>query len=241
MDIGGKKVAILVHDYFEQAEFEEPLSALHDAAAEVQVISASGSKQLQALQHADKGDTFTADLLLEEASDTDYDSLVLPGGAMNADALRMVDEARRWATDFLDQGKPLAVICHAPWLLASAGLADGRRLTSYHTIQDDMRNAGADWVDEPVVIDGTLITSRKPDDLPKFNDALITMLGGTAGPDSEQQVEDDARLESMGYDKQRDQISAEDEREMLLDEDESDPDQLRPSRAVSGDERDGTE
>src|SRR6266702_4705574 len=152
MALGDKKVAILVHNYFEQAEFTEPLQALKDAGAEVHVISADG-RELQGLNHVDKGDTFQADLLLSAASASDYDALVLPGGAINADHLRMEDGAREWVQSFMRAGKPLAVICHAPWVLVSSGVARGKRLTSYFTIQDDLRNAGADWVDEEVVLD----------------------------------------------------------------------------------------
>lgn len=178
MDIAGKKVAILVHNYFEQAEFEGPLQGLRDAAGEIQVISASGKKELQGLNHVEKGDKFTADALLDEASADDYDALVLPGGAINADALRMEEKARDWARQFMTAGKPVAAICHAPWLLVSAGLASGRHLTSYFTIQDDMRNAGADWTDKEVVVDGNLITSRQPDDVPAFTEAVIRQLAG---------------------------------------------------------------
>lgn len=174
-DIAEKKVAILVDNYFEQSEFTEPLKALKEAAVNVTVIGA-GSKDLQAMEHANLGDLFQADITLDEADRDDYDALVLPGGALNADTLRMNTVARDWVRQFMDQGKPLAVICHAPWLLVSADRAKNRRLTSYYTIQDDIRNAGGDWVDQEVVIDGSLITSRKPDDLPAFCEALITML-----------------------------------------------------------------
>jgi len=113
----------------------------------------------------------------KKANPADYDALVLPGGAVNADKLRTVQKARDFVTKMMDEmGKPTAVICHAPWLLVSAGLARGRKLTSYFTIQDDMRNAGADWTDEEVVVDGNLITSCQPDDIPAFNEALIKAL-----------------------------------------------------------------
>ena len=178
MDIAGKTVVILVHNYFEQAEFEGPLQRLHDAGAEVRVVSASGERELQGLNHVDKGDKFTADLLLDDTKPDAYDALVLPGGAINADALRMIDGARDWVRHFVDTEKPLAAICHAPWVLVSAGCADGRHLTSFFTIQDDIRNAGGEWTDEEVVTDGRLITSRKPDDVPAFTDALIRLLAG---------------------------------------------------------------
>lgn len=176
MDLADKKVAILVHDYFEQAEFEQPLQALKDAGAEVHVVSASGERELHGLNHVERGDNFQADFLLNEAKAEDYDGLVLPGGAINADHLRMVDDAREWVRSFMQEGKPLAVICHAPWVLASSDVARGKYLTSFFTIQDDMRNAGADWVDQEVVVDGNLITSRNPDDLPAFCSALVGAL-----------------------------------------------------------------
>lgn len=175
MDVSNKHVAILVHNFFEQSEFEEPLNALRKAGAKVTVIAA-GKKKLQSLNHADKGDEFRADLLLTAANSDDYDALVLPGGALNADVLRMNETARQWVIDFLDSERPLAVICHAPWVLVSADVVEERRLTSYYTIQDDIRNAGGEWVDWAVVVDDNLITSRKPDDLPEFNNALIDML-----------------------------------------------------------------
>jgi protease I len=175
MDIAEKKVAILVDNYFEEAEFTEPLKALKNAAVEVAVIGVS-SKSLQAMKHAELSGTYQADVLLKEAQAEDYDALVLPGGAMNADTLRMDQTAREWVKYFLAQGKPLAVICHAPWVLVSADCVNGRNVTSFWTIQDDIRNAGGKWQDSSVVIDETLITSRKPDDLPEFCEALLSML-----------------------------------------------------------------
>ncbi|HVX47880.1 MAG TPA: type 1 glutamine amidotransferase domain-containing protein [Candidatus Saccharimonadales bacterium] len=177
-DLSGKKVAVLVDNYFEQAEFTGPIDALKEAGATVEVIAAEPEDgKVQGLNHIDKGDQFPIDKTLDETDIEDYDALVLPGGAVNADHLRMQDKAREWVRQVAEAGKPLAVICHAPWVLASAGLARGRKLTSYFTIQDDMRNAGADWVDEEVVIDGNIITSRNPDDIPAFNQALVKMLG----------------------------------------------------------------
>jgi protease I len=255
MDITGKSVAILVHNYFEQAEFEEPLSALKNAGALVTVITASEDKKLQGLQHVKMGDTFTADLTLEDATPEDYDAVVLPGGAINADNLRMNETAQAWVRDFLDDERPVAAICHAPWVLVSADVLDGRRLTSFYTIQDDIRNAGGDWVDQKVVIDGSLITSRKPDDLPSFNDALISMLAKqppveavdiieTTGSTDDTQAlderatEDDVRLRALGYDKRRDHLSKFDQQELLEDEDETDPDESRLRSSIVGDERD---
>lgn len=176
-DLSGKTVAILVDNYFEEDEFTGPLKALQAAGAKVEVIAAEPDNgKIQALRHVDKSDRYSFDKTLEEANIEDYDGLVLPGGAINADTLRMKDKARDWVRQTVEQGKPLAAICHAPWVLVSAGIAQGRRLTSFFTIQDDMRDAGADWLDEEVVIDGSIITSRTPDDVPAFNKALISML-----------------------------------------------------------------
>jgi len=176
-DLSGKKVAILVDNYFEEDEFTGPLQALKDAGAKVDVIAAEPEDgQVQALNHVDKSNKYSIDKTLDEANIDDYDALVLPGGAINADNLRMQDKARDWVKRISEAGKPLAAICHAPWVLVSSGIARGRKLTSFFTIQDDLRDAGATWVDEEVVIDGNIITSRKPDDVPAFNDALISML-----------------------------------------------------------------
>ncbi|HET9174292.1 MAG TPA: type 1 glutamine amidotransferase domain-containing protein [Candidatus Saccharimonadales bacterium] len=176
-DLSGKKVAILVDNYFEQAEFTGPLDALKAAGATVEVIAAEPENgKIQGLNHVDKADRFEFDKTLEDANISDYDALVLPGGAVNADHLRMQDKAKQWAKEMVEKRKPLAVICHAPWVLVSAGIAKGRTLTSYFTIQDDIRDAGAQWVDKEVVVDDTIITSRNPDDIPAFNNALISML-----------------------------------------------------------------
>ena len=171
-----KKVAILVHNYFEQVEFTEPKRALEEAGAEVDVITANGEK-LQGLNHVDKGDTFTAELSVEEIAAEEYDAVVIPGGVVNADHLRMSEGAREFVKQMFTAGKPVAAICHGPWLLVSNGVAKGHTLTSYHTLQDDIRNAGGEWVDKELVVDGNLITSRKPDDLPAFCEAIIAALG----------------------------------------------------------------
>jgi protease I len=175
--LSGKKVAVVATDFFEEAELTEPVKALREAGATVEVI-APKTGEIKGLRHTDPGQAVKVDKSLDEADPADYDALVLPGGAVNADKLRMEQKARNFVIKMMDEmNKPTAVICHAPWLLVSAGLARGKKLTSYFTIQDDMRNAGADWVDEEVVVDGNLITSRKPDDIPAFNDALISALG----------------------------------------------------------------
>jgi protease I len=175
-DLSGKKVAILATDYFEETELTEPVKALEEAGALVEII-APKSGEIKGLKHIEPGKSVKVDKTLDEANPNDYDALVVPGGAVNADHLRMEKKARDFITKIMDElGKPTAVICHGPWLLASAGLARGKKITSYFTIQDDMRNAGADWTDQEVVQDGNLITSRNPDDLPAFNKALISAL-----------------------------------------------------------------
>jgi protease I len=175
-DLSSKRVAVLATDYFEEAELTEPVKALKEAGARVDII-APKSGEIKGLKHVDPGQAVKVDKTLDEANPDDYDALVLPGGAINTDHLRMEEKARDFVIKIMDEEeKPTAVICHAPWVLVSAHLARGKKLTSYFTIQDDMRNAGADWVDEEVVIDGNLITSRNPDDLPAFNKALIDAL-----------------------------------------------------------------
>jgi protease I len=175
-DLSGKKVAVLATDYFEQAELDDPVKALKEAGATVEIIAPKAG-EIKGLEHVEPGHPVKVDKTLDKADPNDYDGLVLPGGAVNADHLRTEQKARDFLISVMEEGgKPTAVICHAPWLLASAGLARGRKLTSYFTIEDDMRNAGADWVDEEVVVDSNLITSRDPDDLPAFNKAFIEAL-----------------------------------------------------------------
>jgi protease I len=173
--LDGKKVAIIVGTNFEQVELTGPKSDLEEAGATVEIVSPLEGP-LQGLNHIDKAETFTRDVDITKADFDTYDAIVLPGGAINADQLRMDDDVQEAVTDFLDSGKPVAVICHAPWVLVSADVLHGRKLTGYYTIQDDIRNAGGEWLDQQVVVDGNLITSRKPDDIPAFSDALITML-----------------------------------------------------------------
>jgi protease I len=170
-----KKVAILVDSFFEQAEFEEPIRRLENEGIQVDVISGDEMK-LQGMQHTAMGDKFTADSLIENVSPEDYDALILPGGVVNSDKLRMNPKARAWVKNFFSNGKTVAAICHAPWLLVSAGVIGGRKMTSYETLQDDIRNAGGQWTDKSVVVDQNLITSRTPDDLDDFNEAIIESL-----------------------------------------------------------------
>lgn len=171
----GKSVAIISTDYFEEPELVEPQAALIDAGAKVDII-ADHEGEIQGMNHADKGQAVPVDKTLDQINADDYDALVLPGGAINADKLRMIPKVREIIQQFMDAGKTVAAICHAPWALASAGCVDGKQLTSFETIQDDIRNAGGEWVNQEVVVDQNLITSRKPDDIPAFNQAVIHKL-----------------------------------------------------------------
>jgi protease I len=171
----GCKVAVLAVDGFEQAELVEPKRALTDAGATVHVISAKPGK-IQGFRHVDKGDTVDVDATFDNARPDDYDAVVLPGGVVNGDALRLVREAQAFVKAVDQAKKPIAVICHGTWLPVSAGIIKGRTVTSWPSLQDDIRNAGGTWVDQEVVEDGNLISSRKPDDLPAFNKTLIGQL-----------------------------------------------------------------
>ena len=170
-----KKIAILVDDLFEQPELAEPKKALEAAGATVHIVSPKGPK-VTGMKHHDQGDSFDVDVPLDKARPEDYDGLVLPGGVVNADTLRTSEAAQAFAKAFDAAGKPIAVVCHGPWLLISAGLAAGRTLTSWPSLRDDLRNAGATWVDREVVCDGNWTSSRKPDDLPAFNREFIAAL-----------------------------------------------------------------
>ena len=168
----GVTVALLATQGFEQVEYTEPRQALEAAGATCHLVSPE-SGAIKAWDGDDWGDRFDVDRTLDEADPADYDALVLPGGVMNPDHLRRNEAAQRFVRHFFDADKPVGAICHGPWTLIDAGVVAGRRLTSYHTLQTDLKNAGADWVDEEVVRDGALTTSRKPDDLPAFNRALV--------------------------------------------------------------------
>lgn len=170
-----KKVAILATDYFEEVELTSPMLILREAGCRVEVV-APHSGEIKALKYVRPGVIIGVDRTLDKARPQEYDAVVVPGGVVNVDHLRVEKKAQRFVSAMIEAGKPTAVICHGPWLLVSAGSVRGKRLTSYYTIQDDIRNAGGEWVDEPVVEDGCLITSRKPDDLPAFNKALLQAL-----------------------------------------------------------------
>jgi protease I len=165
-------VAILAADGFEQSELEEPLHALERAGANVTIISPRGGR-IQGMHHLEKADEFDVDLPLKKAHSADFDALVLPGGLANPDELRSNEAAVEFVREFADAGKTIAAICHGPWILIEAGIVNGRRLTSWPAIQSDIRNAGGEWVDEPVVVDHGLVTSRNPDDLKAFNAKVI--------------------------------------------------------------------
>lgn len=170
--LAGKKVAILVADGFEQVEMTKPREALNEAGAETKIVSPSLGK-IQGMHHADKGDKFDVDIELKEARPEEFDALLIPGGLMNPDQLRSTEEALEFARHFFETGKPVAAICHGPWVLIDAGVVRGRTVTSWPAIKTDLRNAGANWVDKEVVVDNGLVTSRKPDDIPAFNEKMI--------------------------------------------------------------------
>lgn len=168
----GKKIAILVADGFEQVELTEPRKALEQAGAKVMVISPAG-KKVKGWNHTEWGDEIPVDTALDGADPGQYQALVLPGGVMNPDKLRRNDKALAFVKAFFDGRKPVAVICHGAWTLIDAGVVRGRRLTSYPSLQMDLKNAGAEWVDEEVIVDRGLISSRKPDDLPAFTRKMV--------------------------------------------------------------------
>jgi protease I len=170
--LDGKKVAILVTDGFEQVEMTKPRGALDEAGAETKIVSLKPGK-IQGMHHADKGDKFDVDLTLDEARPEEFDALLIPGGLMNPDALRSNDDALEFTRHFFREGKPVAAICHGPWVLIDAGVVRDRTLTSWPAIKNDVKNAGGKWVNEEVVVDNGLVTSRKPDDIPAFNKKMI--------------------------------------------------------------------
>lgn len=179
----GISVAILVTDGFEQIELTGPREALEQQDATAKIIS-SKSGEVQGFHHDIKADRFPVDLVFQEADPQEFDAVLLPGGVINGDQIRMLPEARHFIQEIAQEGKPIAAICHGAWLLVSAGLVKSRTVTSWPSLQDDIRNAGGNWLDREVVVDGNLITSRKPDDIPAFNqkmiDALFDRLVGSA-------------------------------------------------------------
>ncbi|MBI1891208.1 MAG: type 1 glutamine amidotransferase [Burkholderiales bacterium] len=173
--LAGVRIAALMTDGFEQAEFTGPRDALLKEGASVSVISNKLGK-VQGVHHVQKGDAFDVDLAFEEADPDDFDAVLLPGGVVNADQIRIVPAAQQFVRSMQEDGKTIAVICHGAWLLVSAGLVKGHTLTSWPTLQDDIRNAGGNWVNEQVVEDGNWISSRRPGDIPAFNEHIIHRL-----------------------------------------------------------------
>ena len=168
----GKTVAILAADMFERVELEEPRQALEDAGAETEIVSIEAG-EIQGFDHFDPAAKVKVDKTVEEVSADDYDALLVPGGVGNPDLLRGDENAVAFVRELHEAGKPMAVICHGPWMLVESGVVRGKRLTSWPTLETDIRNAGGEWVDEEVVVDGTIVTSRKPDDIPAFNAKMI--------------------------------------------------------------------
>jgi protease I len=178
--LSGCRVAILVTDGFEQVELFEPRKALDEAGANTSVVSPK-SDQVRGWNFTEWGDRISVDVPLAKASPDDFDALLLPGGVMNPDTLRMIPRAVEFAKAFFDAGKPVAVICHGPWTVIETGAARGRRIASWPSLKTDLRNAGAEWMDQEVVVDQNLVSSRKPDDIPAFNREMITLFSRARG------------------------------------------------------------
>ncbi|HJW92213.1 MAG TPA: type 1 glutamine amidotransferase domain-containing protein [Thermoanaerobaculia bacterium] len=180
-DLNGRRVAILVTDGFEQVEMTSPREALEGAGAKCVLIS-NKDGEVQGFKHHDKADKFKVDLALSKADPGDFDAVLLPGGVINGDALRIEKKAQQFVQEMERAGKPIMVICHGGWLLVSSGLVKGHTMTSWPTLQDDIRNAGATWQDKEVIRDRNWVSSRKPDDLPAFNRESIRLLGEIKSP-----------------------------------------------------------
>lgn len=174
--LNGKKVAILVANGFEQSEMVEPRKALDEAGAKTQIVSPENNK-VKGWKHDHWGDEFSVDVPLDQAKAESYDALLLPGGVLNPDKLRLLPKAVEFVKQFHKAGKPIAAICHGPWTLINAEVVKGKKITSWGSIKVDLINAGANWVDQEVVRDGKLVTSRNPHDIPAFNKAIIEMFG----------------------------------------------------------------
>ncbi len=174
-DVTGKKVAILVADHFEQVEMTDPRKALDQQGVATFIVSPN-EDMVQGVNHDEPADQFKVDVPLSQAKESDFDALLIPGGVMNPDTLRATPEAVNLVKEFYRSGKPIFSICHGPWVLIEAGITKGKRMTSYHSIKTDMINSGADYVDEAVVTDEGIVTSRNPDDLPAFNEKILEEL-----------------------------------------------------------------
>jgi len=177
-DLTDLRVAVLATDGFEESELTEPVKALRNAGATVSIVSPK-SGEIQGVKHDKKGKKVRVDRTIGEVTADDFDAVQLPGGALNADTMRVVPEVKAFLQSMQATGKPIAAICHAPWEFISAGIIRGRTLTSYHTIRDDIINAGGIWFDQEVVEDGNWVTSRQPSDLPAFNAAMIRLFANS--------------------------------------------------------------
>jgi deglycase len=176
-DLKGLKVAILATDGFEQAELIQPREALERAGADTRVVSPKPDR-IRGWNHTDWGDYVNVDVQLQDARARDFDALLLPGGVINPDKLRMIPDAVSFVRQFFEADKPVAAICHGPWTIIEAGQAKGRRIASWPSLKTDLRNAGAEWVDEEAVVDRNLVSSRNPDDIPAFNREMIALFSG---------------------------------------------------------------
>ena len=177
----GKRVAFLATDGVEEVEYTEPRKAVEEAGGQAELISIKDG-EIQAVNHMDKAGTYQVDRLVKDADADEYDALVLPGGVANPDFLRVDADAVSFVRAFMAAGKPVAAICHGPWILVEAGVVDGRTLTSWPSLRTDLANAGATWVDEQVYVDGALVTSRKPDDLPAFCEQMLDQIAREKQP-----------------------------------------------------------
>ena len=175
-DLSGRTIAILVANGFEQVEMTEPRKALRDAGARTVLISPEHGR-VQGMNHDEKGDNFEVEKTLEAAAEKDFDALLLPGGVANPDKLRTIPAAVKFVSAFVKAHKPIAAICHGPWMLVESGAAKGLTITSWPSLKTDVTNAGGTWVDREVVVDGNVVTSRKPDDIPAFNEKMLAAFG----------------------------------------------------------------
>jgi protease I len=191
-ELQGKRIAFLATDGVEQVELAEPWKAVENAGGETELLSIQGGK-IQGFDHFDTGEMFRVDKHVSQADVDDYDGLVLPGGVANPDFLRMDEDAVRFVKSFFESGKPIGVICHGPWTLVEADVVKGRTITSWPSLRTDIRNAGGNWVDEEVVVDGGLISSRKPDDLPAFCEKIVDAFGDGETADQAEQAAEASR------------------------------------------------
>lgn len=185
----GKKVAMLMTDGVEQVEYTEPRSFLEQHGAQVVLVSPKPEgSQIQGVNHLVPGNHFRVEMDVRDARSAEFDALVLPGGVANPDRLRLSTDAIAFIREFARENKPIAAICHGPWPLIDAGIAQDKRMTSWPSLKEDLRNAGAEWIDAPVVVDGKLVTSRKPDDIPAFDQALLQVMTQSGADDQQEEV-----------------------------------------------------